>query len=455
MIAARLKGELSSPSPSSAPSKSNVVSSTDRPQHHSSQSIISTEEMSLCTGLSALIQAATTQLGHSTPDLEDLQRSSNSNTDIEGYESLQGNYPAQEENIEASSSAAAAEQQHSFPELLMTLLLDPDNIDIIAFLPDGSYFAIRTKEFSKGPMRQCFQIDSFEDFLTLMNRWGFTRVCGNTEQQASSTNIQVFRHPCFRRGEREGLRLMKDGQNPTEARMSAIPERFSRIELSLSEDSSGGPSSAKRRLSQSHIEGNTDDSTLKSQRVIVSSTLGTGGSFEKGVGRTFSSSSNDDSETSSTLAGGGGGHNNSSRAKSSSEIRSFAMAVTTAELDIQSGENEDTHNGTLNNNNNNNNSNNNNRANRNKEGKAASSLVEGGVERATHTIVTDAIETLLFDEGHTRETYLKHEQELSKSSLPGVVPISKQLFSPSDGVANTVSMATTTNTTTQDKKTSK
>jgi hypothetical protein len=60
---------------------------------------------------------------------------------------------------------------------------------------------------------------------------------------------------------------------------------------------------------------------------------------------------------------------------------------------------------------------------------SSSSLIDGAVEAATHTIVTDAIESLLFDESHTRETYQKHEKELSVSSLPGVVPISKQLFS--------------------------
>lgn len=59
----------------------------------------------------------------------------------------------------------------------------------------------------------------------------------------------------------------------------------------------------------------------------------------------------------------------------------------------------------------------------------ASSLVDGGVETATQNIVTDAIEALLFDESHTRETYNRHKKELSVSSLPGVVPISKQLFS--------------------------
>merc|ERR1711935_1130079 len=60
------------------------------------------------------------------------------------------------------------------------------------------------------------------------------------------------------------------------------------------------------------------------------------------------------------------------------------------------------------------------------------SLVDGGVETATQNIATDATEALLFDETHTRETYHRHEKELSVSSLPGVVSISKQLFSASE-----------------------
>merc|ERR1740130_790807 len=59
----------------------------------------------------------------------------------------------------------------------------------------------------------------------------------------------------------------------------------------------------------------------------------------------------------------------------------------------------------------------------------STNLVNGGVETATQNIVTDAIEALLFDESHTRDTFMRHEKELSVSSLPGVVPISMQLFS--------------------------
>jgi len=57
-------------------------------------------------------------------------------------------------------------------------------------------------------------------------------------------------------------------------------------------------------------------------------------------------------------------------------------------------------------------------------------LVEKAVTSATHEIFTDAITTLLRDEGHSKETFLKHEKELSRSSIPGVIPVCKQIFSP-------------------------
>lgn len=56
-------------------------------------------------------------------------------------------------------------------------------------------------------------------------------------------------------------------------------------------------------------------------------------------------------------------------------------------------------------------------------------LVETAVTSATQEIVSEAIESLLRDEGHSKETFLKHEKELSRSSIPGVVPVCKQLFS--------------------------
>jgi hypothetical protein len=386
MITATLEQEIASSTNSNGEESD---ASTDESSSHERK------EMPVYSGLSALIQAATSQLGQS-PSLENSNDNNPSNVENYNMTYLEG---------EAQGSIVPQDgKELSFPELLMTLLLDPKNMDTITFLPDGIYFAMRTKAFSEGAMRERFQLNSIDAFLEQIQGWGFTRICGNEDE--SITGIQVFRHPCFKCGDVNGLKALKFGQNPTEARMSAIPENLRSIQLSMSEDS--GSSSIKRRLSPSHTEQETEDSLQKAQRVYEADKVN--GPTDLPIVRT--SSSGNDSEASQ------------SRRRSSTEIRSYALAVTTAELDIQSGDSEDG----------------NESSKPATDGKA--SLVEGGVERATHTIVTDAIETLLFDEGHTRETYLKHEKELSKSSLPGVVPISKQLFSPSEGVANAIASET-------------
>lgn len=350
------------------------------------------KEMPVFSGLSALIQAAASQLGQSSnPESSDHNSLSNAEDYNTAY--LEG---SRQESIVPEYG-----RELNFPESLMTLLLEPNNVETIAFLPNGTFFAIRTKAFAEGMMKERLLLDSIDAFLEQIHGWGFTRVSGNEEEP--STGIQVFWHPSFNRGDLDALKTMQFGQNPTEARMSAIPQNLrTSIQLSTSEDS--GCPQPKRRLSPSHTEGGTQDSLPKAQRVYDADKVD--GLSDLPIVRT--SSSGNDSEASQ------------SRRRSSIEIRSYASAVATAELDMHSGDSEDTNETT-------------------KvpiDGKA--SLVEGGVERATHTIVTDAIESLLFDEGHTRKTYLKHEKELSKSALPGIVPISKQLFSPSEGIADAI-----------------
>jgi len=358
--------------------------------------------MPVFSGLSALYQAATEQLG-GLPSPRSGKGSGLSNIDENREPFLK---------VESTEALIPDDGQPlSFTQKLMTLLLDSTNNDIITFLPDGTYFAMRTKEFSEGPLHSMFQLDSFQEFLEQMQAWGFTRIGGNEDE--SRTGIQVFRHPMFRRDNPEGLKSMKFGQNPTEARMSAIPDRLNTIHLAKSEDSgtASAASSTKRRLSP-RTEKDTEDSQQKALRVYEGDKVESMGDLP--IVRT--SSSGCDSEPSVA------------RRRSSTEIRSYALAMTTAELDMQSTGGDDCSDdhsrpfltGA-------------------KEAKASPSLIEGGVERATQTIVTDAIETLLFDEGHTRETYKKHEKELSQSSLPGVVPISKQLFSRKEGAADATS----------------
>jgi len=290
----------------------------------------------------------------------------------------------------------------------MAALIDPENVDIITFLPDGQFFAIRVNEFSSDLLYRLFALSSFDDFLELLQVWGFdalsnveeeaveedTRGTGISQEHHLERGIQVFRHPRFRKGADIDLRhpdlpqTCPSGVVPCSdpPQMPVLPEEASFEQRTVDNVSAH---SSKRRLSPSH---DACDRALEGIKQPA---------FE-----------NEDFSVPPAFAS----HHRPSRRRSSLEIRSKALAVTAAQLrldDRQPSVAWDS-----------------------KSSRRASlSLVDGGVDKATHNIVTDAIETLLFDEHHTRKTYLKHEEKLSISSLPGVVPISKLLFSPctSDG----------------------
>jgi hypothetical protein len=358
------------------------------------------------SGLSALIQAATSQLSN-------LAEGASSDASDYLFHSRHRDGYASSNDTDLRSSTQTqtptiVPEEHgrklSFPELLMTLLLDSQNSDILTFLPDGKFFAIRSKEFSQKLMIHHLHVSSFVDFLELIQGWGFTRI--NSSNNTRYSGIQVFRHPHFRKGYAGELCRIRFGQNPTDARVMAIPDR-ARIEYSFSDDS--GLSTSKRRLSPSHVCQVSADVSQR-QRVVGDPSSAEASDQEPAMSPATvvtQSKSPDSAEM------------NAPSRRSSVDFRSHALAITTEKLNIQCSEDD------VDNNNNNNN-------NTADDQKHAVPLIDGGVERATHTIVADAIETLLRDEGHTRETYLKHEKELSISSLPGVVPISKQLFSPSE-----------------------
>eukprot|EP00934_Nitzschia_sp_Nitz4_P000776 Nitzschia sp. Nitz4//scaffold163_size50693//19936//21096//NITZ4_006988-RA/size50693-processed-gene-0.46-mRNA-1//-1//CDS//3329538031//776//frame0 len=311
-----------------------------------------------------------------------------------------------------------------FPETLMTLLSDPQNIDVITFLPDGKFFAVRVQTFVEELLQPHFQMSSFEEFVETLEAWGFTAISSEEETDASprksrgleeitEASIQVFRHPHFRRGgDLHGLRYSPSRSG--DSHMSSVPGR-TKIEFTLSDDSS---TSAKRRLSPSHGDKYDSEEITRRQRT---------GTIDKG---TFEETHDSDQRQSvqrhgfvvptygspSTAATSASEPSRQvSRRRSSTDIRSKALAFAEAQLSI-----EDTQTKT-------------NLVANKAQRRASLPLIDGGLDKATHTIVSDAIETLLFDERHTRETFLKHEKELSKSSLPGVIPISKQLFSSAQG----------------------
>lgn len=354
------------------------------------------------SGLSALIQAATSQLSNlaegATSDASDNLSLSRHG---DGYASSNdADFRSSTQTPTPTIVPEEPGRKLSFPELLMTLLLDSQNSDILTFLPDGKFFAIRSKEFSRDLMIHHFHVSSFVDFLELIQGWGFTKI-NSSNNTTRSSGIQVFRHPHFRKGLSKELCRIRFGQNPTDARMMAIPDR-ARIEYSFSDDSWG--STSKRRLSPSHVCQESVDSSQR-QRVVgdPSSAVASDQELASPSATVITQSKSHDSA-----------EVNASSRRSSGDFRSHALAITTEKLNIQCSE-DDADN-----------------SNTDDDQTHSVPLIDGGVERATHTIVADAIETLLRDEGHTRETYRKHEKELSISSLPGVVPISKQLFSPSE-----------------------
>ena len=431
------------------------------------------------SGLSALIQAATSQLGdlaetntpggsptmHSNPTTPMLE---GADLDLDGTSSWHRRDSAAATvtplltSIPDRGSGVAA--KFFFPEVLMILLVNPAYEDIVTFLPDGKYFAIRRVDFSNLLLYKHFHLKSFEDFLELTRGWGFVRVNGNINEDGdnnntnngncnvpsinndssssssnSKTDICVFRHPQFKKNQPVDMNKIRfdngDGKNRKHSRSSTGDEAPPRIilEKTVSDDSNtsnrsmnnsnnNNNNNTKRKLSPSRVNRDSEDYR---QRLRTKSKP-----FPVDVDPLSLSVSTYDQSGQQV------------RRRSSLELRCVAQAITESKLHLNSGElikeddNNDHDSPMLN-------IMNSSTYPRSGPGptsppqlergqSTSSSLVDGGVETATHNIVTDAIEALLFDESHTRETYNRHEKELSVSSLPGVVPISKQLFSPSE-----------------------
>lgn len=350
--------------------------------------------MPLPSGLSALIQVATSHFGQLLEENSNdaPPASAHNNTESDPYAGVTTDDTASSDGGERQEDSGKHSQtpiivpepdpmRQSFPELLMTLAIDPRNNDVIAFLPDGKFFAIRVQEFTENIMKEYFPVTAFDEFLELTNDWGFNRIL----QDHNETGIEVFRHPQFIKGDFVKCKDISFGESPTNARVLALPEaaRVDYTKLDESNNSAAAAANSKRRLSPGFMKRRESESstTLKKRHSLEGS--------HHTAGRA-------DSENGDIAS-----YANHSR---SDDIRSVALALTTEKLNIQ----------------------------QDKQSSAAEpspqTLVDQAVKSTTHTIVTDAIEILLNDEVHTKETYLKHEKELSKSSLPGVVPISKMLF---------------------------
>lgn len=339
--------------------------------------------LSLHSGLTALLQAASSQL----VDLAEAaaarcqEAKIASRGDETGYSGDDSGSSDAGERLETPSNTPrmlpeADSRRQSFPEVLMTLLMDPNNANVITFLPDNNYFAIRTMEFSENILSHHFTVTSFEDFLELMRDWGFTRI--DTQHTAG---IEVFRHIHFKKGDWKRCAEMKMGEATSSLQMQrlALSERV-RSDFSGSDDSMQATS--KRRLSPSYAR-RESEATTNSQKQRKDR-------IEEPPSQPPAAIDLENLK--------------------SDEVRNLAQAITSQKLSLRPDD---------------------------EQGKPATPLVDKAVENATRAIFTDAVESLLRDEHHSRETYLRHEKELGTSALPGVIPISKQLFSPTEVNANT------------------
>jgi hypothetical protein len=418
------------------------------------------------SGLSALIQAATSQLGDlaetSTSDANSPEGSppllSNPTTPILEDAHLDLDETSSWHRNDAGAATVtplltSVQEQGTgtpakfcFPEVLMLLLANPANEDIVTFLPDGKYFAIRRLDFANELLNKHFKLKKFEDFLEETRGWGFIRVNGNINEDCNSTggntnngncnessksnsstskaDIFVFRHPHFEKNQQVDMgkiRFRTGDIGKCQKHNCFSPGDKAKPRIVLEKNANSKVNNTKRQLSPSNTSGNVEDNRqrlrIESKPLLVD------------ADQFLLSDSSCQQPT-------------QLRRRSSSELRGVAEAITASKIHL------------------------NNTREVTKEGDSSnqdspmiydtdstiyprsgpdhwppqlerrqstgSSLVDGGVETATQNIVTDAIEALLFDESHTRETYHRHEKELSVSSLPGVVPISKQLFSASE-----------------------
>eukprot|EP00545_Synedropsis_sp_CCMP1620_P009396 CAMPEP_0119014654 /NCGR_PEP_ID=MMETSP1176-20130426/10111_1 /TAXON_ID=265551 /ORGANISM="Synedropsis recta cf, Strain CCMP1620" /LENGTH=400 /DNA_ID=CAMNT_0006967861 /DNA_START=34 /DNA_END=1236 /DNA_ORIENTATION=- len=314
------------------------------------------------TGLSALLNAVTIHISKSDEEQNDETQRYHMKADETDYSDCQ---PKQEPTSTTPVMVPELHesQKDTFPGRLMTLLLDPDNDDIVTFLPDGKYFALRKNEFACKIMKEKLKIDDYGSFAGKLSEWGFCPV------ETKRPGIKVYRHKLFRKGDWKRCEEMKQGDSGTENKeIGSLVIPTSRTS-SISEDDcpmDRSNESAKRRLSPTSAA-KTNNSSFSKLRMH---------------------SSDEESSAAST----------DTRSRTEGR-RMLALSITTDKLNIREKDNRQL------------------------------PLVQQAVTGATHTIVTDAIEALLRDEEHSRKTFQKHADELSKSSLPGLIPISKQLFS--------------------------
>jgi HSF-type DNA-binding len=323
------------------------------------------EELSeLPSGLSALIEAATLQLGHLIED------------------------PTDPPTVSPPPPGSSIGPHHSFPERLMKLCSNPEYINVITFLPDGKFFAVRVNAFCETLLPRYFEdLSTFDHFVTRAEQWGFSKL--------GRDGIAIFRHPSFVQGDYTRCSAIQFGERASAVRLLALPDRARSMCGEDSSTTNSSPNSHATTTTAQQIPQSQTKRQLspRSRLETLSSVVASKARVEPSATALMTAPSL------STVGHDDDPNNNNKSLMDEDSVRSVAMAITTDRLKLQPDTTCD-----------------------------QNTLVETAVSSATQEIVTEAIESLLRDEGHSKETFLKHEKELSRSSIPGVVPVCKQLF---------------------------
>jgi sugar phosphate isomerase/epimerase len=338
------------------------------------------------SGLSALLSAVTLQLDDSKNDklrsCNGIKSSSSSTSMPSNLQKPDLCSQGKSRNSEKSTPTMVPEvaKKMPVPESLMTLLMDENNANILTFLPGGKYFAFRTKEFSEGLLKEYFAMDTLQSFLKELHESGFTHI--ETDQQG----IEVFCHSLFKKGDWEGCEALvaKLEQRTKDQSLSPTSKVHDDSESS-NDHRANRRDSFKRRLSPAHAQ-RVGGSHILSQQARLRRDSSGRGSLED-------NNANSPTDPVRLL-----------RDVSDKDYHQAARIIASEKI-VQNGQGLSP-----------------------MAAKKPVPLVQQAVENATRTIVTDAIESLLRDEHHTKEIFHRHERALSQSSIPGIVPISKQLF---------------------------
>ncbi|KAL3917165.1 MAG: hypothetical protein SGILL_004843 [Bacillariaceae sp.] len=86
-----------------------------------------------------------------------------------------------------------ARRKNTFPEKLMQAMLDNEDEQILAWLPDGRSFVIVDPDlFCERVLKETFKEVKYPSFVRKLHRWGFVRL-------TSGTGTDCFYHPLFQK----------------------------------------------------------------------------------------------------------------------------------------------------------------------------------------------------------------------------------------------------------------